>query len=299
MGEKWYNHLPAVARPIEGPGDRGGVAAFDGVIGENGAVIFVWEELDGTILAQKISSEGEALWPEGGVQVDISEYSVPQVISDGSGGAIIAWIRGLHENGWEVRAQRIDAHGNLLWQQGGILVYAEKKQQVITFPPRRTIPPGLKMIGSGAGEAIITYQARGRDYYYIYAQKIDSEGNLQWKEGGVLIYEIDLLIPPHFTPSMVGDNSGGAVLVFCYHEKLRRYLLQAQRVDAEGKVLWPQQGVSPTTISGGPYSIFPDGEGGVFVAWVVWEVGPLLSYIQRITAEGERMWGDEGILLNP
>jgi hypothetical protein len=48
----------------------------------------------------------------------------------------------------------------------------------------------------------------------------------------------------------------------------------------------------------------PDGCGGVLVSWSVVEfkgskVSEVSYYVQRVDAEGDVMWGNEGILLNP
>ncbi len=263
-----------------------------GVVTDKGALILVWEQ-NGTILAQKISPEGQALWAEGGVQVGLSRHANPQVTTDGLGGAIIAWTKPLYENdGASVRAQRIDAQGNLLWDEAR-LVYAH-------YPPIKfIIEPEVRITASGAGEAIITLDAFRTHPFdrHIFAQEIDSQGNLKWQERGVVMSRFAYGGSPHHY--MVTDDDGGGILAFYYYDGgRRRTLLQTQRVDAEGKVLWPDE-VLVTTARGGPFSMAPDADGGVFVAWLAThKFGPLRPYIQRISAEGKPMWGDEGILLN-
>jgi hypothetical protein len=248
------------------------------------------------ILAQKISPEGEVLWPEGGVQVGLSAVEKPQVTTDGFGGAIIAWAQYVCEyerDLTEVQAQRIDAQGNLLWGEPKLVHAHCPVMKVVDDPEPR-------IIASGFAGAIITIEAFRISPLdrYIFAQKIDSQGNLKWLEGGVPMWRCGYGIgPPH---SVVTDNADGGILAFFYYDKGHgRRLLRAHRVDSTGKILWPEQGVSLTTAPGGPFSMAPDGEEGVFVAWVAHEFGPLRPYIQRISAEGELMWGDRGILLNP
>jgi len=272
------------------------VPHHNGVVTEKGSVILVWEQKDGTILAQKISSEGEVLWPGGGVQVGLSDYANPQVTTDGLGGAIIAWTawtKPLYIGCASILAQRIDAQGDLLWEEGR-LVYAPCPQTKVIGEPE------FRITASGAGEAIITVDAFRTSPIdrHIFAQKIDSQGNLKWQEHGVVMSSFEYGGSPYH--HMVTDNADGGILVFYYYDRgVRRTLLQAQGVDAEGKVLWPDE-VLVTTAVGGPFSMAPDGDGGVFVAWLAThKFGPLRSYIQRISAEGERMWGDKGILLNP
>jgi len=281
---------------------------IDAAITEREAAIFVWQEEDGTIFAQKISLKGELLWPEGGVQVaSLEQLALPQgiqVVCDGSGGAIIAWIRILYEitpGGAEIEvqrinAQRIHAHGHILWQDGGIPVFSEEAKGFLLCPF-----PSLGMVGSGAGEAIIISRERRGSYAHTYAQKIDRYGDFQWQEGGVLISRLRTLCPPRLpSMSLVSDNAGGAIHVFGYRcEEARRTLFQAQRVDAKGRVLWQKPGASVTTTSPVEYSSLPDGRGGVFVSWGTGGSGSFWWYVQRITPEGNPAWGRKGIRLNP
>ena len=48
---------------------------------------------EGIIRAQRVDSEGDILWQTGGVQVCVGPAEEAQVVSDGAGGAIIAYMR--------------------------------------------------------------------------------------------------------------------------------------------------------------------------------------------------------------
>lgn len=281
---------------------------LDAAIIEREAIIFVWKEEDGTILAQKISLEGELLWPEGGVPVaSLEALATPQgmqVVCDGAGVAIIAWIRILYEttpDGEEIQAQRIDAQridteGHILWPPGGIPVFSAEAKGFLPCPF-----PSIGMIGSGPGEAIIVFRDRLGRYAYIYAQKIGTYGNFQWQERGVLLSKLRTFSPPRMpTMSLVSDHAGGAIVVFGYHcEEIRRTRLQAQRVDAKGSVLWQKPGVLVTPAWSTEYSSLPDGHGGVFVSWAGGGSASFSfwSYVQRITPEGKPAWGERGLRL--
>jgi hypothetical protein len=263
------------------------VLRYDAIVNEKGALIIVWPR-DETILAQKISPHGELLWPEGGVQVDTLAHTAPQVTTDGQAGAIITWIRWyLREDhtirGWEVLAQRIDPEGELLWEHGGVPVFTMERSAV-----RPDLPQMVRIISSGPGEAIITHLV---PFYGLLTQKINCGGSLQWPEGGVLVrrFERGLRV------STVADNYGGAIFIIGHFDifiigrfdREYSYLLDAYRLDAEGKVLW--QGVAVTTVQAVRFSRISDGQGGAFVAWVAYEFGPLRPYVQRICAEGQPM----------
>src|SRR3989338_7023618 len=53
------------------------------------------------------------------------QQSSLQIVSDGAGGAIIAWedARNVH---FDIYAQRVDAHGNVLWKKDGVSIRSEE-----------------------------------------------------------------------------------------------------------------------------------------------------------------------------
>src|SRR3972149_2344598 len=67
------------------------------------------------------------------------QQSSLQIVSDGAGGAIIAWedTRNVH---FDIYAQRIDAHGNVLWMKDGISICSAPENQ--NRPRRR--PPSTR-----------------------------------------------------------------------------------------------------------------------------------------------------------
>jgi hypothetical protein len=187
------------------------VPHHNGVVTEKGALILVWAAGDGTIRAQKITPEGEVLWPEGGVQVGLSAAEEPQVTTDGFGGAIIAWAQVLCEyerDLIEIHAQRIDSQGNLLWGEGR-LVHAHCRLTKFMFPVIR-----IRMTASAAGKAIITVDALRTSPFdrHIFAQKIDSQGNLKWQEGGVVMSRFHYGASPYH--SIVTDDADGGIIAF-------------------------------------------------------------------------------------
>ncbi|GAJ06894.1 unnamed protein product [marine sediment metagenome] len=81
-------------------------------------------------------------------------------------------------------------------------------------------------------------------------------------------------------------------------------ILRVQRLDAEGKLIWQDDGVPVATgvkENCNYAAISQDGLGGALITWGtgrdVYTVEK--SYLQRIDAEGNPLWGDEGIRLSP
>ncbi|MBK9471563.1 MAG: hypothetical protein IPO18_04675 [bacterium] len=96
--------------------------AVDGV----GGAIIVWHDirsLNLDIYAQRVDAAGEAKWAADGVAICTAagDQTDPLIVSDDSGGAIIAWVDG-RSGSLDIYAQRIDAAGVAQWAPGGVAV---------------------------------------------------------------------------------------------------------------------------------------------------------------------------------
>ena len=225
-----------------------------------------------------------------------------QVISDGSGGAIAVWHqwpKGKVEFGTpkaeiqDICAQRVDADGNILWQENGVPLGITKGGGQSPHTPL--------VVSDSSGGAIIIWEDLRQGMMSIYAQRIDAEGNIKWQEGGVKV----CYIKSHSSfayRTAVSDGSGGAIIAWGYKEaETNEEGLLVQRIDAGGRTAWPSNGVLACTARNRTtHAISDDGCGGVIVVWGTKSPFRLKrSYVQRIDAEGNCLWGDEGIRLNP
>jgi len=280
----------------------------------SGGAIIIWQERKGEpservsqIITQKIDTDGSLPWAQGGVLLYTTPEGVyseePKVISDGSGGAITVWMQvpeGKVEGGTpkaEIEdncAQRVDANGNILWQQNGIPLGISKGGGICPHVPL--------VVSDGSGGAIIIWEDLRQGMMSIYAQRIDAEGNIKWQEGGMQVCYIKTYSSFAYRTA-VSDSSGGTIIAWGYKEaETNEEGLLAQRIDAAGRTVWPDNGTLASTARNRiAHAISDDGCGGVIVSWGAQQ--PLLkskqSYVQRIDAEGNRLWGDKGILLNP
>src|SRR3972149_8452640 len=109
---------------------------------------------------------------------DTLDQRYPQMISDGNGGAIIAWW----DDRTTVYAQRIDAYGNALWGTDGIPICT-----VQTGMGVGTAESPQKIISDGAGGAIIVWTDGRYGNADIFAQHVDPNGNILWDSIGVPI----------------------------------------------------------------------------------------------------------------
>lgn len=96
-----------------------------GDVGSSGEMIFGWSDTrigDRDIYVQKIDTAGTRLWGETGIRATIADgrQEDPVLVSDGAGGAFLAWIDYRDDEYGDVYAQHLDANGNLSWDPAGV-----------------------------------------------------------------------------------------------------------------------------------------------------------------------------------
>lgn len=250
-----------------------------------GGAIIVWEDRRSgySIYAQRIGYDSSALWAVNGVNicdVEGSKYN-PHVTSDGLGGAIIAW-RDFRSGSGRIYAQKIDANGNFQWRPEGVDCLADGV-------------PTVASDGQGGAYLLLTVPwDRNSD---IYVQRISANGNLLWEETGKAICAEE---NDQAYGRIVSYGVGGAVIVW-RDSRNGSYDIYAQKIVADGTVLWETDGVAICT--GEEFQSYPqittDNAGGAIVTWFQsYGEGSTYRaniYIQHIDAGGNRQWGQSGV----
>jgi hypothetical protein len=121
------------------------------------------------IYAQRLNSSGAPQWGVNGLSVSdpAGSQRQPVIVSDGVGGAIVAWTDQLYGTAYDIRAQRIDGAGAPQWLMQG--------ENVCTAPLNQS---GLQIISDGDEGAIMSWgddrtAANGTD---VYAQRMEKWG---------------------------------------------------------------------------------------------------------------------------
>lgn len=282
--------------------------------GSGGAVI-VWEDNRGPntdIYAQRISSDGQLLWPDMGVPVVSASNAQldPQIISDGMGNFIVVWVQSpgtsYHVGDTDIYAQKINSKGEPLW--------TAERGMPICIAAGGQGHPQVASDGSG-GCIVVWHDSRNRPNRDVYAQRISSEGKILWEADGVLIWDVSgvdesSLLVGSYDLQIVSDSTGGAEVVWQVNLEstavrgFREGQIYVQRLGSAGELLWPETGLvvyeNPSLKSQGYSSVVSDSMGGVIISSKVgkgrW---PDLVYAQRIDPDGNCLWGDKGIRLNP
>jgi hypothetical protein len=262
----------------------------------SGGAIIVWKDYRNTglaqgtdLYAQRIDSIGNILWQSGGVPVCVAsghQWFV-RIIPDGAGGALIVWDS--QDVASNLYAQRLDASGNPLWAENGVLVCAELGAQRY---------PRIAAVSDGSGGAIIVWEDdRNGNMWDIYAQRIDLSGNLLWQQQGVAV-----CVEPavQSCPEAVSDGAGGAIITWA--DDRAGWDIFAQRVDSAGTAQWADNGIP--ICSAGEQQYYPeitsDGAGGAIVVWEDWRDSAASAadiYAQRINHHGEMQWSPDGSLV--
>lgn len=180
--------------------------------GQGGAIITWYDKRNSedNIYIQRISTGGNIMWTLNGTELSTSNYSAefPEIISDGLGGAIIAWgdMREL-----DVYVQRINANGLPMWVENGTRLSTTS----MGLGPR-------KIISDGAHGAIVTWEAPSHGD--IYAQKVDVNGEIK-NNDVALCTDMGIQTCPRICPG--GD---GVAIVTWEDERSGTPGIYAQRV---------------------------------------------------------------------
>jgi hypothetical protein len=253
--------------------------------GSGGAIITWQDNRSGyKIYAQRVDAFGAALWDSDGVTVCTgSSYQFsPIIVSDGSGGAIIAWGDNRNSS-WDIYAQCLNASGDAQWDPNGVPICTAPDVQSSSGRS-----DNLSIVSDGSGGAIITWMdgrngiPQTRD---IYAQRVDVSGAVRWTINGVPICTAS---GDQIYPKITSDGSGGAIITWM--DGRSGNYIYAQRVNASGTVQWTANGVA-ITAPGNPAwpTIASDGFGGAIIAWYESDI-----YAQRV-ANGAIQWTPSGV----
>ncbi|MFX1451146.1 MAG: hypothetical protein ACFFCM_09915 [Promethearchaeota archaeon] len=256
--------------------------------GEGGAII-TWQDFrNGSyydIYAQKINATGYIQWIANGTPICTENHNqeAPQICCDGTGGAIITWQDYRNQNDFDIYAQRINSTGHIKWTANGTTICNETQNQ-----------ENPQICCDGAS-AIITWQDYRNGLCDIYAQKLDSTGNIQWTANGTAICNE---IENQQYPQICCDGAGGAIIVW---EDCRVggaiTDIYAQKINATGSTKWALDGTAICTENNEQYvpQICCDGAGGAVIVWQDYRSGSTWDiYAQKISATENIQWTGNG-----
>jgi hypothetical protein len=255
-----------------------------------GGVIIAWRDArSGTyhVYVQRVDGSGNVMWTPNGIPVCSVVYPqyMPLVVPDGRGNYFVSWRDDRHGYG-QIYCQKLDGGGNPLWPAEAVQVC-----------PTLGWEDHHRMISDTAGGVILVWvdERYGFLSHYIYAQRLDENGNLIWTTSGAPICLFDYL---KTFLECIPDGAGGGIVTW-HDNGSGPENVYAQRFTHSGTILWTARGEPVCEASGdqiGPH-LTSDAAGGAIIAWLDGRDGRDDIYAQRIGANGASMWQTDGIML--
>jgi len=219
----------------------------------SGGAIFGWQDNRGDYLhepdiyVQRINSEGEPKWDEDGLAIAVlpNEQWYLNMVSDTEGGATIFWSNRYKSQKHDLYVQKVDSNGSL------------------TFPPN-----GKKLIDSTVDFQNYPISDGNGGYYVAWADSrletltdldirllhLDADANPLWDSTGIVICDA---LYHQYNIALSLDPDGGVILAW---EDNRDYSsnqgdIYAQKVQSDGTIVWPENGVPVSTASSTQFGI--------------------------------------------
>jgi len=249
----------------------------------------------------RVSPDGRVLWRK---TVTVRNPSRPfdqtrgRLVANDKAEVYAAWeeiIEGRYYAVPGAFVQKFDSAGNRLWGDDGVLasVYS-------------CLGISLSLDGTG-GIIIVSIGSNYDTFVTPWIQRLDGRGRRMWGDFGIALRDS---ARPCFTTSntevICDGRSGDAIIAWIEVKELgdmtdRTY---AQRIDSTGRILWRRGGVPlHDTLMDviNSLALVSDCIGGAFVIWDSRESRPSsyfhLSTVQRIDSLGNRLVGDNGMLV--
>jgi len=253
--------------------------AADGI----GGAFIVWQDnrsKDFDIYLQRVDANGALLFPKNGIPVCTEKGGqvFPQLVADGKGGVIVTWFD--YRSGEEdIYAQRITSKGELLWSINGVPVCKEKATQ--WYP---------KLVDDGEGGAFFVWADRRSGDFDIYAQQLDAKGTLLWPASGIAVCRAE---GNQDKPQIV-RNDNDRIFIAWSDGRPREPGVFVQSLDYNGKNFFAQNGirVANNFVKETTPCIIKDTKGGCLVVWSDSHAGDSDVYMQKVSQNGEMLWGE-------
>ena len=208
------------------------------VVGDGtGGVLVVWvDERNGhaDIYAQRVYADGTRAWSEDGVPVVVADgdQRLPLAVSDGQGGAIVAWMDARYYTALNVSLQRLGADGTRLWNPAGVPIATQVRYYATTDYER-----DYDLTVDGAGGVLVGWQEAvygpPERMDRIWLQRVSADGAAVWPGRGIALRE-DPQVTGLGAVRLLSAPVGGAIVA--WEDNLRQvktenvYDIYVQRV---------------------------------------------------------------------
>lgn len=271
----------------------------------SGGVILIWQDARNTtgtnsnndIYGQRIDADGNILWTSNGIRVTVTDNNTSNKISPivtRTSSSEVMVVFGDRRNGTvDLFAQKLAISNGATQWPDDVALHGDQ-------PNTQTVPD---MLADGSGGAFIVWQdpRLATSNANIYAQRIDSDGNILWGSDGLAVCSA---ANQQLSPKLESDGAGGFVVTWSdQRATVADGNIYAQRIDNSGSAQWTTDGILVCDYSGN--QVNPNiiqGGGGFILAWSDQRagVGQRDIYAQNIDNSGTLLWNtatDGGIAI--
>jgi len=219
---------------------------------------------NGFVKCARLSENGTIVW-ETPLWSEARDFSTElRLCGDGAGGAYVCYVLpGSTEN--QLRIQRVSHGGQLLWENGGVLLNSDSASWAI----------GMGCDADALGNVSVVWQQGDWGNADIKAQRLNADGEIMWGDGGMQISE-DTHDQGSPRVAVVSDNEVyfawedfHANVLWWYNPSVRvtHYNAAGQRRDDSW---WQENGNDIVASAGSQRSplLATDGAGGALLAWL-------------------------------
>lgn len=260
-----------------------------------GGAIIAWQDdrtaaTSSDVWVQRINGAGVLQWAECGLVM--CNASGPQqgltIVSDNLRGAIVVWQDGRTDGG-DIRAQRVEEHGFMVWLANGAFACISGGVQ-----------ENPSAVIDNAGGVIVAWTDRRGASRDIFAQRLQNTGGIQqWTSDGVMVCG---LTGDQRFPQVCEDGVGGAIIAWQDARPSGTGVdIYAQRASPLGAMQWTANGVAVCVAPNDQLEpvIAADPLGGSIVGWTDARTPANGQdvYAQHLTAAGGPVWTANGVQL--
>jgi len=211
---------------------------------------------------------------------------MPVAVPDGRGNFIIAW-RDDRSGVGQIYCQKLGGNGVAQWATNGIAVC-----------PTAWWQDSPKVLRGSSGDAIVVWEDERYSIMnsFIYAQRLDGNGNRLWAADGS---PITLSSGLKWDMSCIEDRHGGAFVTWS-DNRVGTNNVYAQRFDSAGTILWTfgEIPVCAAIQDQKAPSLALDDFGNAIIAWLDKRDGRDDIYAQKMGSNGVPAWTSNGIMIN-
>lgn len=293
MPEAWSNH-PTKEQ-------NSSLVDWDLIADSQGNAVLVFSDAregsDLDIHAYKIDPDGQFLWGPNGVTLSANDdfEPAPRAVEATDGDLVFVWSRLPDSGDGKITMQRLSPTGVPQLIPGGVPVAGDPGED-----------PGFQaIVPADQGNVIVTWVRDISTFQsprHVRAQKFAPNGSAVWK-APVAVFDTTS-VPIAHTPRLHPDGAGGA-LVLWHRSQANFFNALVQHLDAGGAELFPHNGMAVSNVVNrhhlDPTFAYREDTGESFVFWNERNANQSQWGIlgQKLSATGDRAWGDAGIVLLP